>query len=234
MNFRGWRKTSLLEYPGKISTVLFTGGCNFRCPFCYNTQLVQIPERLIAISVEEVLRYLRENRRLYQAVAVTGGEPTLHEDLPAFLKSVRDAGFAVGLETNGTNPGMLEELIEDDLVSRIAMDVKTVLKPSKYAEAAGVTDPGLFRQVLRSIELLKNGSCDYEFRVTLVPGLHTEEVILTLAKQLEGARHFVLQQFVDTETLDGETGRRKPFPPSFLHALEAKVGRIVSCSVREP
>jgi len=233
MTFKGWRKTSLIEYPGKISTVLFTGGCNFRCPFCYNVQLVLHPEELPDIPEEEVLRYLQENRPLYQALVVTGGEPTLDEELPRFLGTIKEAGFAVGLETNGTNPGMLRELAGGGTVDYVAMDVKTKLDPAAYAEAAGLAGPALYEKVLKSIELLESGSTvDYELRLTVVPGLHSEEDVLAVAEQLHGAKRLMLQQFVPGETLVAEVGRRRPHPPDLLQELKEKVQRHVSCSIR--
>ena len=233
MTFKGWRKTSLIEYPGKISTVLFTGGCNLRCPFCYNVQLVLHPEELPDISEDEVLGYMQENRPLYQALVVTGGEPTLHEELPRFLGKTKEAGLAVCVETNGTNPDMLRELVDGATVDYVAMDVKTKLEPAAYAEAAGLAGPALYEKVLQSVELLESGSgIDYELRLTVVPGLHSEDDVLTLAEQLNGAKRLILQQFVPGETLVAEVGKRKPHPPGFLEGLKEKVQPHVSCSIR--
>jgi pyruvate formate lyase activating enzyme len=234
MIFKGWRKTSLLEYPGKICTVLFTGGCNFRCPFCYNGDLVDRPESLPDIPEERVLSYLAENRRLYQALAVTGGEPTLHPELPDFLARVKSRGFAVNLETNGTNPGMLRGLMDTGAVDYVSLDTKAVLDPAQYAEATATQDPKLFAKVMESVGLLKGCSgVDYEFRMTVVPELHTEERVLALAEQLAGGKRFVLQQFAPDEALDPGMRKSKPYPKSFLEQLAHRIDDKLPCMVRE-
>ncbi len=234
MIFKGWRKTSIIEYPGKIATVLFVGGCNFRCPFCYNDNLVTRSREMPDIPQQSVLDYLRENTRLYQAVVVTGGEPTRYEELPGFLSRVKDMGFCTGLETNGTNPGMLKSLSNAGTLDYIGMDIKASLVFDKYARASGVEDEGLFKKILESVELLPAlPSTDYEFRMTLVPGLHEREDILELGKQLEGAKHFVLQQFIPKSTLDKSFEKRKPFPPGFIREMEGLLkDRFESCSIR--
>jgi pyruvate formate lyase activating enzyme len=225
MEFRGWQKTSLLEYPGKISTVLFTGGCNFRCPFCYNSDLVLRPEKLKRISEGDVLDFLKRRRKLYQAVMVTGGEPTVHRDLPEFFKKVKSLGLMAGLETNGTNPGMLKALIRDKLIDFVAMDVKTSLKREKYMKAAAISDGRLFGNVLKSVEMLKDSGMDYEFRTTVVPGMHTEGDILEIADQLKGSKKYVLQKFIPRETtLDPEFAKVPPYPDAFFTGLKDKIG----------
>ncbi len=234
MIFKGWRKTSLIEYPGKIATVLFVGGCNFRCPFCYNAHLVTRSRETPDITQQSVLDYLRENTRLYQAVVVTGGEPTRYEELPGFFARVKDMGFCTGLETNGTNPDMLKSLSDAGILDYVGMDIKTSLVFEKYARASGVEDEGLFQKVLESIELLPAlPSVDYEFRMTLVPGLHEREDILELGNQLGGVKHLVLQKFIPKGTLDKSFEKRDPFPPGFMGEMEELLkDRFESCSIR--
>ena len=180
--------------------MLFTGGCNFRCPFCYNGDLVKKPESLPKIEEGEVLELLRRRRKLYQAVVVTGGEPTMDDGLSGFLRKVKDMGFLTGLETNGTNPDVVGALIKEGLVDYIAMDVKAPLSFRKYRKAAGIKDRKLFENVCRSVKIVMGSGADYEFRTTVVPGLHTKEDIIELAGQLKGAKRYALQQFTPKET----------------------------------
>ena len=133
MTFKGWKQTSLIEYPGKISTVVFTGGCNFRCPFCYNSQLVERPQQLADLDADTVLNYLEDNAHLYQALVITGGEPTLNTGVPDFLSRVKALGLCTGMETNGSNPVMVAKLLEQELVDYIAMDVKAPLDWEAYS-----------------------------------------------------------------------------------------------------
>ena len=234
MNFKGWRKTSLIEYPGKICTVLFTGGCNFRCPFCYNGDLVTRPETLPDIPEDRIMSYLAENRRLYQALAVTGGEPTLQPELPSFLERVKGRGLAVNVETNGTNPDMLRQLMDAKTVDYISLDVKAILEPAQYAEATGTPNAELFGSVKESVELLKSvRGLDYEFRLTVVPELHTEEKVLALGEQLVGGKRFVLQQFVPKEALDPAMRKSKLYQKSFLEQLSRRVDEKLPCMLRE-
>jgi pyruvate formate lyase activating enzyme len=234
MTFRGWQKTSLIEYPGRVSTVLFTGGCNFRCPFCYNAELVLSPENLPAIEESEVLRVLKKRRKLYQAVVVTGGEPTLEKGLPLFFSKVKKLGLLTGLETNGTNPGMLRELIRRKLVDFIAMDVKAPLTREKYMKSAGIKDRKLFEGVKKSVRLIIKSGMDYEFRTTVHPRLHKEEDILKIAEQLKGAKKYVIQQFTPRETtIDGSFSETKPYPDGKLLEVKKRIeGVLKSCEVR--
>jgi pyruvate formate lyase activating enzyme len=234
MEFRGWQKTSLLEYPGKVSTVLFTGGCNFRCPFCYNRDIVLRPETLEKITESEVLGFLKQRQKLYQAVIVTGGEPTMHGDLPAFYKKVKKLGLLAGLETNGTNPEMLKKLLDEKLLDFIGMDIKAPLEWEKYGRAAGIKDRHLFDNVLKSVKVLKESGIDYEFRTTVVPGMHTEEDIIEIAGQLKGAKMYALQKFKPEDTtIDPRFAKLAPYPDSFLTDLCSKIRKSFrSCEVR--
>jgi pyruvate formate lyase activating enzyme len=220
MIFRGWQKTSLIEYPGKISTVLFVGGCNFRCPFCYNSELVLSPGKLPAIDEEEVFCMLSKRKGLYQAFMVTGGEPTMDASLPEFFKRVKNEGLACGLETNGTNPEMLKSLLKEKLLDFMAMDIKAPLMQKKYAAATGTSDRKLFENVLKSVDIIKKSGIDYEFRTTVVPSLHTREDIMEMARQLKGARKYVLQQFMPQKDLiDKKRAGVDSYPDSVLREL---------------
>ncbi len=233
MKFRGWQKTSLIEYPGKVSSVLFAGACNFRCPFCYNTELVLNSSRGPGIDSKEVLAYLHSNRSLYQAVIVTGGEPTLQQELPAFFKQVKDLGLLTGLESNGTSPKMIDQLIVGKLVDFIAMDVKAPLLIDKYIKASGLKEgrksEELFNNVLKSIRLLLGSSIDYEFRTTVVPGIHNREDIFAVAEHLKGAKKFVLQQFVPGNTLSEDFRMKKPFDRDTLLEIYREIKEKFPC-----
>ncbi len=233
MKFSGWQKTSLIEYPGKISTVLFTGSCNFRCPFCYNVDLVLNPEKLPPIDESTVLEYLEQNRGLYHAVVVTGGEPTMHKELPKFLGKVKKLDFLVGLETNGTNPMMIERLIKNRLVDFVSMDIKAPLAWEKYKKAAGISDKGLFESVKKSVKILLGSNVDYEFRTTVVPKIHTEKDIVDISRQIKGAKHYVLQQFLPKNTIDEKFSKATPFRVEKLVNLRLKIKKnVAACEIR--
>ncbi|MBN2330573.1 MAG: anaerobic ribonucleoside-triphosphate reductase activating protein [Candidatus Aenigmarchaeota archaeon] len=233
MIFRGWQKTSLIEYPGRISTVLFVGSCNFRCPFCYNRDLVLSPEKMRAIDEREVLGYMRENKRLYQAVIVTGGEPTIDKELPSFLLKVKRLGLLAGIETNGTNPAMLERLIKDKVVDFVGMDIKAPLSWDEYRKAAGISEKALLESVKKSVSLLLGSGIDYEFRTTYVRGIHDEGSIKRIAEQLRGARRYVLQKFLPKNTIDGSLSLTPNYGSGQLLRLRKSIkGNFVECEVR--
>lgn len=235
MTFKGWQKTSLIEYPGKVATVLFTGGCNFRCPFCYNADLVQRPQELADLPGETVLEYLRTNRGLYQALVIGGGEPTLNAETPEFLAEVKALDLCTGLETNGTNPDMIAGLLKEDLVDYIAMDVKAPLTWEAYRRAAGLNEGnrGWIEKIRATLELLKTAKAEIELRCTLVPKIHNREDLLNLARQLQGHRRFVLQQFVPERALDPLYRDEAPFNAETLRELHSQIADLFgSCEVR--
>ena len=198
MRIGGFQKLSLLDYPGKLSAIIFTLGCNFRCPFCYVPHLVlpEMMKKIEEIPVEYVLAYLKKRRRFLDAVVVSGGEATIHSDLPDFLKQIKSMGYLVALETNGSNNRMLRQLISDGLVDYIEMDLKAPLKFNKYNRAVGgVLTEETFKNIRESVEMLLASSIDYEFRTTLVKELHTKEDILEICRSIEGARRYYLQNF---------------------------------------
>jgi pyruvate formate lyase activating enzyme len=235
LTFKGWQKTSLIEYPGKISTVVFTGGCNFRCPFCYNAELVERPHQLSDLSSDTVLKYLKENEGLYQAVVITGGEPTLNAGTPEFLAQVKALGLCAGLETNGTNPKMVARLLEKNLVDYIAMDVKAPLEWEAYSGAAGLAQgkEPMLENVKRTLEHLRSAPVELELRCTVVPRFHTPEDILRLAGQLEGYPSFVLQQFSPERALDPGLRNQLPFDAEALTQLYRQIDPLFPhCELR--
>ncbi len=192
MVFGGMQKLTLLDFPGKVACTLFTVGCNFRCPFCHNGSLVE-GEPFEQIPEEEVLSLLEKRLGILEGVCITGGEPLLQKDLPAFLRKVKALGYPVKLDTNGSFPEQLKALVEEGLIDYVAMDIKNC--PDRYAETAGVEHPG----VDESIDFLLSGKVDYEFRTTVVDELHTVRDIEEAAKRIKGARRYFLQSFVESE-----------------------------------
>ena len=198
MLIAGLQKLTLLDFPGKTACTVFTPGCNFRCPFCHNALLVTDIDGGTFLDEEEFFSFLNKRKGILEGVAITGGEPTLQRDLPLFIKRIKDLGFLVKLDTNGTNPEMLEALIEEGLVDRVAMDVKN--DPSLYGGTAGLKNFDI-TGVARSRDLLLEGRCDYEFRTTVVKGLHTKESLKGAARWIEGAKEYWLQQYKDSGNL---------------------------------
>ena len=193
MEFCGLQKLTLLDYPGRMACTLFTGGCNFRCPFCHNGGLVTAPEALW--TEEQIFEYLASRKGLLDGVCVTGGEPLLHKELGPFLARVKEMGFSVKLDTNGSFPQGLKELVSAGLVDYVAMDVKN--SPEKYGMTVGVENFDL-APVLESISFLLENRVPYEFRTTLVRELHTEEDVEAIARRIAGAEKYALQSFVDS------------------------------------
>ncbi|MGQ9478938.1 MAG: anaerobic ribonucleoside-triphosphate reductase activating protein [Thermoproteota archaeon] len=195
MIIKGVQKLTLIDYPGKVACTLFTFGCNFRCPYCHNPELV-VDDGTPAIPEQDVFRFLEERNGFLDGVCITGGEPTLHSDLPDFIRKVRNMGYSVKLDTNGTNPEMLRRLIDDGLVDYIAMDVKAPL--DKYKVVNAIVDT---RKISESVEIVKSFP-EHEFRATVLPELLSREDILAIAAWLKGAKRFFIQQFKPTKTLD--------------------------------
>ena len=219
----GLQKLTLLDYPGTVACTVFTGGCNFRCPFCHNAALVR-PEELNRENEEEqVLSFLKKRVGVLDGVAITGGEPLLHADMPAFLEKVRALGYKIKLDTNGSFPDRLIEIVRAGLVDRVAMDVKNA--PELYAKTAGVAGLDL-RPIERSKDFLLAGGVDYEFRTTVVRGLHTAESLVGAARWIEGAREYYLQQYRDSGHVLTPEGLGA-FSAGEMHALADAVRPIV-------
>ncbi|MCD6360762.1 MAG: anaerobic ribonucleoside-triphosphate reductase activating protein, partial [Armatimonadetes bacterium] len=186
----GMQRTSFIDYPGKIVSTVFFGRCNFRCPYCHNSDLVfnrDLPE----IEGTVLLEHLENRRGKLDGICITGGEPTLHPDLPDFIRAVKERGFLVKLDSNGTNPGMLEELFDENLVDYMAMDIKA--PKEKYPEITGVKVN--MEPIQRSIDVLRKKAPDYEFRTTAVRELTDEGGLMAIAKWIAGSKRYVLQQF---------------------------------------
>lgn len=222
----GLQKTTLIDYPGKIAATVFTSGCSFRCPWCYSSELV-LPEKIKfqpEISEKDFFKFLKEKQGLLEGVVVCGGEPTLHKDLPKFVKKIKSLGYLVKLDTNGSNPAMLQKLISEKLIDYAAMDIKAPLalkskfQNSKYEKAAGVkVDLGAIK---KSVEIIKNSGIDCEFRTTVVPGIHSKEDIIQIAREISPAKKYCLQNFRPEKTINPNFEKIKSHQREFL--LEAK------------
>ena len=214
MKFGGLQKTSLVDFPDRLSTVLFTQGCNLRCPFCHNWRLV-IKPREPFLSESTVLEILESRKKYIDTVVVTGGEPTIQTALPHFLKKLKEQQFTIKLDTNGFYPGVLEKCLK--YIDYIAVDVKT--SPEKYF-LLGAKDITGF---LRTIEIVKRGDIDYEFRSTVVPGFIEEETISKIGELVNGAKRYAIQQFVTGDTLDIAFNKVKPYSLSTIKLFADKL-----------
>ncbi len=195
MRIAGLQKLTLLDYPGMVACTVFTGGCDFRCPFCHNAPLV-LPERLAEdSSEEEVLTLLKKRQGVLDGVAVTGGEPLIHDDIDAFLEKIKNLGYKIKLDTNGSYPARLKRIVAAGLVDRVAMDIKN--SPRDYGKTVGVPNFDL-APVEESKNFLMENGVEYEFRTTVVKGLHTKESLVKAAQWIAGAREYYLQQFKDS------------------------------------
>lgn len=203
------QKTTLIDYPGKVAATIFTSGCNFRCRFCYNKDLVE--GTVEEISEKEVFDFLESRKGLLEAIVICGGEPTIHSDLPEFISKIKDLGFLVKLDTNGTNIDVLRKSI--DLVDYIAMDVKA--PKAKYKEIVGIDC-----DVQESIDLIKNSNVDYEFRTTLVPGLVEKKEIMGIVKWISPAKRYIIQNFIAQDTIIDESLRdKKSFEDQYIEGI---------------
>jgi len=214
MEIKGVIDLSLADWDGKVSSVLFLPRCNFRCPFCQNSALVLHPEKEETIPLERVENYLKKHRNWLDGVCITGGEPTLHSDLPDLCSKLKEMGFLVKVDTNGTNPTMVKELIEKELVDYIALDIKAPLSVEKYSEAIGVNAEKLLDKVKETMKILMGSKMDYEFRTTVVPTIHEERDIEEVCRGIKGCKKYVLQKFnvgLRKKTLDPEFSKLKPF-----------------------
>jgi pyruvate formate lyase activating enzyme len=212
MPIKGLQKLSMIDYPDRLSAVVFFSGCDFRCPFCHNPDLVLSPEKARTIPEEEVLAFLKERKGWLDGVVLTGGEPTLERGLEGFITRLRGLGYLVKLDTNGSRPQVLEGLLGRKLLDFIAMDIKG--PPGKYSMMAGVdVDIG---SIERSISLIRGSGLDYEFRTTVVPGLTEKGDITEIGRWLRGSKAYFLQQFRQLDTIDPEYRKRQPYAKELL------------------
>jgi len=227
----GLQKTTLIDYPGRLAATVFLIGCNFRCSFCYSSELV-LPDKIKnqpRISQKEFFSFLRERKGLLEAITVCGGEPTLNKDLSAFIKKIKKMGYLVKLDTNGSNPKMLKSLIDKKLIDYVAMDIKAPRE--KYVKVVG---RGVdINDIEESIKLLKQNKVDYEFRTTVVPSIHSQKDIIRIAKWLSPAKRYYLQNFRPEKTINPKFKKIKPYPQGFLLEIKKEISRFFEvCEIR--
>ena len=195
MNICGYQKTTLLDYPGHVAATIFTGGCNFRCPFCHNTDLITKSPITNIISEEEIFNFLKKRKNVLSGICITGGEPTLQPDLPEFIQKVRSLGYKIKLDTNGYCPEIIADLLTKNLLDYIAMDIKTGF--SNYTKVSGVPNLNI-KHIKDSISLIENSDIPYEFRTTAVKELHTETDFQEIALMLSSKSPYFIQSFKDS------------------------------------
>ncbi|KKQ68806.1 MAG: anaerobic ribonucleoside-triphosphate reductase activating protein [Candidatus Nealsonbacteria bacterium RIFCSPLOWO2_12_FULL_39_31] len=240
----GLQKLTLIDFPDRLAATVFLAGCSFRCPWCYSSELV-LPEKIgkhPTISEKEFFDFLKEKQGLLDGVVICGGEPTTDNNLPDFAKKIKEFGYAIKLDTNGTNPAMLENLIDKILVDYIAMDIKApfaakfeILNPkfgiSNYERAVGVKVD--LEKIRKSVKIIKNSGIDYEFRSTVVPGIHTKEDIIQIAKDISPAKKYYLQNFRPEKTLDPKFEKIRPYRREYLLEIQKAISPFFDiCRIR--
>lgn len=196
MRICGFNKTTLLDYPGKVASTIFLGGCNFRCPFCQNSVLVVDSGQQPDYEQDEILAFLKKRKGILDGVCISGGEPTLADDLEDFLGKIKELGYEIKLDTNGTRPEIVKDLARNGLIDKVAMDIKAC--PSNYPALSGISHPDM-EKIRETAEFLLHGSLDYEFRTTVVKELHTENDFREIGQWLKGAKAYYLQAYKDSE-----------------------------------
>ena len=229
MIFGGLQNFSLIDYPGKTCAIVFTVGCNFRCPYCHNPELVNLNDDTIVIEEQEILEFLENRKGKLDAVSITGGEPTLHKDLLDFMKKLKDMGFLIKLDSNGTCPDMLQKALHQKLVDYLAMDIKAPL--DKYEKVT--IKPINIDDIKKSIEIIKNSGIDHEFRTTIVESLLSKDDILKIGETITGAKRYYLQKFIATKTNDPKYLKETTYSDEELENLRAKIAKKFKfCGVR--
>lgn len=228
MQINGLNKTTLLDYPKHLAATIFLGGCNMRCPFCHNASLVMDAGSQPVIPLAEVLSYLDKRRNLLEGVCITGGEPTLYPDLPDFIREIKALGYKIKLDTNGTHPAMMKDLVEHGLVDYVAMDIKN--SREHYGLSSGIRNIDL-KPVEESVSFLLSGQVTYEFRTTVVKEHHTEEDMLSIGNWIKGADAYFLQAYKDSGDILTQ-GLSAASKESLLHFVELLTPYVKSVSLR--
>ena len=227
VEIKGLEKFAPKDFPGYISSTIFLGGCNFRCPFCHNSDLVLRPEILPTFPLDYFLSFLDSRKGWLEGICITGGEPLLHDDIETLLILIKDRDLLVKIDTNGSFPSRLEDLIQKKLVDHIAMDVKAPLARYQEVTRAAVNE----EDIVRSVDIIKNSGLGYVFRTTLVPGLVGPEDIKQICQMLNGAKIYQLQQFIPLNTLDSHYLQKKPYRREEVQGL-AKIAEPYFSEVR--
>ena len=231
MKIGGLQKITLIDFPGKLACTVFLIGCNFRCPWCYSSELV-LPKEIKKhpkISEKDFFAFLKKRKELLEGVVICGGEPTIQRGLPGFIKKIKRAGYVVKLDTNGSNPKMLKKLIDKKLIDYVAMDVK--LPKEKYSN---IFEKGVkVKDVEESVEILKNSKIGYEFRTTVIPTILEKEDVIKIAKWIKGAPKYYLQKFRPEKTVDPKFEKVKPYPEEYLLEIQKAISPFFEvCQIR--
>jgi pyruvate formate lyase activating enzyme len=201
VEIKGFIDLSLVDWDGKVSCVIFLARCNFRCPYCFNAPIVLTPDEVETIPFDRVKAYLNRNRGTVDGVVISGGEPTINDDLPDLCRRIKQLGFQVKLDTNGSNPDMVGTMVDEGLLDYVAVDIKAPLSKEKYEKACGVkVGDDLLRRIKRSIDLLTKSRVPHEFRTTVVPNMHTKEDVRAICETIKGCAKYVIQNFMPVET----------------------------------
>ncbi|MCC6643387.1 anaerobic ribonucleoside-triphosphate reductase activating protein [Candidatus Peregrinibacteria bacterium] len=226
MLITGLNKLTLLDFPGHLACIIFTGGCNVRCGYCHNAQFV-LPEKIIelgkGIAFETVVNFLKNRQGKLDGVVICGGEPTVHPDLPKKLKAIKELGFKIKLDTNGFNPKMLEDCLRQGLLDYIAMDIKDAL-PYR-PELVGVTMDA--EKIRESIKVIRESGVNYEFRSTILPSKHDEEILGRMVQEIKGSKRWVLQKFRSQQILSTAFSKLPEFSPSDLQIFQKQFANMV-------
>lgn len=224
MEIQGFQKLTLLDYPGNLSCIIFTFGCDFRCPFCHNASLVT-DKHEVFIEEKEIFEYLDNRKNIINSVCITGGEPLIQKDIISFIRKIKNRNLKVKLDTNGNNPDVLKILIDNNLVDFVALDIKNSKK--KYGLTSGLPNINI-DHVNESINMLLKNKVDYEFRTTVVLEFHEEEDFLEIAKWIKGCKKYVLQQFKDSGNLitEGLHGHSAKELSKYKEVLEEKLSNV--------
>ena len=236
MKIGGLQKLTLIDFPGRLAATVFLTGCDFRCPFCYSAELV-LPQRIKEqpeITQKELFNFLKDRKGLLEGVVICGGEPTLNKNLPLFIKKIKKDGYLVKIDTNGSNPKMLEILLKKGLIDYVAMDIKA--PKEKYGRAVGMAEcwtDRMMKNIDKSINILKESGIDFEFRTTVVPQLLEREDILKIARWIKPAPKYYLQNFRPEKTIDPRFERIKPYPQEYLLGIQKALSPFFDiCRVR--
>lgn len=225
MKINGLNKTTLLDYPEHVAATVFCGGCNFRCPFCHNSDLVLACESQPVISEDEIFDFLNKRKNIISGVCITGGEPTLQADIEKFIRQIKDIGLLVKLDTNGYRPDVIKKLIDGNLLDYIAMDIKSGL--TNYPSASGVSALNC-EKIKESVDYIMNSGVQYEFRTTVVKGIHTKEDFVEISKLIKGCSLYFLQNYRDNENVihPGFSGFSKEELEEFANLVRPYVGKV--------
>ena len=224
MLITGFQKSTLLDYPGKIACILFTYGCNLRCEYCHNPELVISPYRKSSVvNEDEIFSFLKERQDLLEAVVITGGEPTLHLDLIPFIKKIKEMGYLVKLDTNGTNSKIVKEILDLDIVDYWAMDVKYETEIYKQELEESIE----YEEIEESIRLIQERGKDYEFRTTYVKGIHTLKSVKGIGKLIKGSKKYYIQNFRPGKTINPKLNNRNSFTQNELESMKKEMQKYV-------